>query len=260
MSTVHKTLSGHNAALSDCAWSFDSKTLATASDDCDVFIWDIETGRCLMILSGHSAPVLCCNYSPTNTLVASASCDETVRLWDTSNGNCVSVLPAHADPVTAIYFSDDGTVLLSTSHDGIWRAWDVHTGCCLKSVDLHVALSSVLYTPKSQVICTLTSNGELLLWDLVVEKCIARLRCERKRCVDGLQPCFVKKESCFLVVVSGKDSLYIWEMKTGVQKLNFETIDVGQYSTSTLVVYSESSDCLVTCSSGVRDMSVWVSK
>lgn len=258
MSTALKTLIGHTGALSDCAWSFDSKSLATASDDCDVFLWEMETGRCLLILSGHSAPVLSCQYSPTDALVASASCDETVRLWDTSTGSCISILPAHADPVTAIHFSKDGTILISTSHDGICRVWDVHTGCCLKSVDLRVALDFVVFVPMSQLVCTVASNGELFLWDLALETCMAHLDRKRKTYFVGQQPCFVKRASSFLVIMPESDSLRIWDMKLGTRKLNSENIEMEQHRESTLLAYNESSERLFMCSSCKLDVSVWV--
>lgn len=42
------TLEGHEAGISDIAWSPDSTMIASASDDCSLILWSItEVGKCL---------------------------------------------------------------------------------------------------------------------------------------------------------------------------------------------------------------------
>jgi len=57
-------------------------TLASASDDKTVRLWDVETSTCLQTLQGHSDWVRAVAFSPDGVTLASASDDETVRLWD----------------------------------------------------------------------------------------------------------------------------------------------------------------------------------
>jgi WD40 repeat protein len=44
-------------------WSPDGKSLASASDDNTVRIWDASTGQCVSTLSGHSGYVTAVSYS-----------------------------------------------------------------------------------------------------------------------------------------------------------------------------------------------------
>jgi len=72
-------LRGHSAVVHDLAF-LDDRTLATASGDGTVQIWDLETQE-RRVLEGHAAPVFGLAVSPDGRTVASASGDATVRLW-----------------------------------------------------------------------------------------------------------------------------------------------------------------------------------
>jgi WD40 repeat protein len=66
------------------SWSPDGKTLASASMDGTVKLWDVTTGKEKATLKGHTAAVYSVSWSPDGKTLASASCDQTVKLWDVS--------------------------------------------------------------------------------------------------------------------------------------------------------------------------------
>ena len=66
--------------MHDLAFLPDGKTLATASGDGTVQIWDLSTGE-RRVLEGHVAPVFGIAVSKDGRTVASASGDGDVRLW-----------------------------------------------------------------------------------------------------------------------------------------------------------------------------------
>ena len=63
------------------AFSPDGKTLAAASYDMTVKVWDVATAK-RSTLSGHTHAVYSVSFSPDGKTLASASGDKTVRLWD----------------------------------------------------------------------------------------------------------------------------------------------------------------------------------
>jgi WD40 repeat protein len=89
-----KTLLGHTSGVYFVTFSPDGTTLATASDDQTIKIWDINTGECLKTLTGHTNRVWSVRYSPRGAILASASHDETIKLWDIQTGKCTLTLQA----------------------------------------------------------------------------------------------------------------------------------------------------------------------
>ena len=68
--------------VEDVAFSPDGKTLALASREGTVQLWDVATGKLLETLKGHSSAVMAVAFSPDGRTLASGSSDQTVRLWN----------------------------------------------------------------------------------------------------------------------------------------------------------------------------------
>jgi hypothetical protein len=64
------------------AFSPDGQRLASASADNTVRIWEVASGKELLILKGHTKGVRSVAFSPDGRRLASASPDQTVKLWE----------------------------------------------------------------------------------------------------------------------------------------------------------------------------------
>ncbi|MFI6501285.1 WD40 repeat domain-containing protein [Nonomuraea typhae] len=142
-------LIGHGESVTTTVFSPHDATVATASTDRSVLLWDTGTRQ-------HSAPL----YHPQTVdqlavapgLVATAATDQIVRLWHLPP----PVVTGHTGNVQAAAYRRDGHVLATTSDDDTIRLWDIapdkeqnrictHTGAVLDPGEWHQYLPGVPY-------------------------------------------------------------------------------------------------------------------
>lgn len=142
------TLQSHRAPVTAVAFHPIFSSLASASEDATIKIWDWELGELERTLKGHTKPVLDVDFGGPRggTLLASCSSDLTIKLWDPSDEyKNIRTLPGHDHSISSIRFIPSGAAgaplsgntLVSASRDKTLRIWDVTTGYCLKTLKGH---------------------------------------------------------------------------------------------------------------------------
>jgi tetratricopeptide (TPR) repeat protein len=118
----HNRLEGHSSYVLSVSFSPDGKTIASASYDNTVKLWNLE-GKELKTLKGHSSTVTSVSFSPDGKTIASASLDDTVKLWNLE-GKELKTLKGHSSTVTSVSFSPDGKTIASASADKTVKLWN----------------------------------------------------------------------------------------------------------------------------------------
>ncbi|KAF4901526.1 Vegetative incompatibility protein HET-E-1 [Colletotrichum fructicola] len=116
-----QTLEGHELEVRFLLSAPDGITLASASIDKTVKLWDTITGECLRTLRGHEARVESLAFSLKGEMLASVSKDAVVKLWNMATGGLLNTFHG-------------------TSRSGIILSPKLHVSFC--GGDKHVALGS----------------------------------------------------------------------------------------------------------------------
>ena len=120
-------LTGHTWEVSTVAFSPDGRTLASASWDDPIRLWNVYTGQLRVTLTRYVNDVNAIAFSSDGKTLAIANANE-ILLWDAETGQQHTRLAGHAGSVKAMAFMSDGKQLVSVSQDGTLRIWDILMG------------------------------------------------------------------------------------------------------------------------------------
>jgi len=120
------TLRGHKNLIHDLTWDPDGLTLASASEDHLIILWDPLSGKPCRVLDGHQNGVLCLAWSHNRQYLASGDRNAVINIRDNID-NTGWELNGHTKPITRLIWEKNQVLLASISKGCSIRIWDIQT-------------------------------------------------------------------------------------------------------------------------------------
>ncbi len=183
----HAAFRAHDEAINALALAPDGKTVATASRDRTIALWDAEAVLKLRTLRPGEAWSLA--FKPDGSTLAAGMKDGTITTWSVPEGRKLATLAGHTQGVAALAYSPDGRSLASGSWDRTLKLWDSGTSEVLATLEARGAeVRSLAFSPDGKLLATLDAAEEparspalLTFWDLATRAPRATLRAHAGR-------------------------------------------------------------------------------
>jgi WD40 repeat protein/transcriptional regulator with XRE-family HTH domain len=171
---LHRVWQAHTDFVIALACSPDERTLASASFDGSVKLWDVERGA--LLWSGrHTRSALCLAFSPDGRQLASGGADATVRFWDAKLGTLFEEMP-HPGSVFALAWSPDGRSLASGDTAGMIRLWERQPAGPTRlwqTLSGHSnGVRGLAFAPDGRTLASASWDGTVKLWKLASGSCV----------------------------------------------------------------------------------------
>jgi len=207
-----RRLEGHSHWVSSVAFSPDGLTLATASWDNTIKLWNLQTQTAIATLTGHSHWVTSVAFSPDGLALATASWDNTIKLWNLQTQTAIATLTGHSVWVSSVAFSPDGLILATASGDNTIKLWNLQTQTAIATLTGHSdAVNSVAFSPDGLTLATASGDNTIKLWNLQTQTAIAATLTGHSKRVNSVA---FSPDGLTLATASDDNTIKLWNLQT----------------------------------------------
>ncbi|MDR9404469.1 MAG: NACHT domain-containing protein [Halothece sp. Uz-M2-17] len=193
-------------------FSPDGEILATCNTDCRIRVWDVASGKLMLVCAGHQNWARSLSFRADGQVLASAGADHTIKLWNLADGVCLKTLTGHQHEIFAVAFSPtEPAILASASGDRAVKIWDTFTGECLHTLTGHTDwVRGLAFSPEGDVLASASADHTIKLWSRQGE-CLRTLPDHHS----WVRSVAFSPDGHFLASGSGDGMIKLWNYRTG---------------------------------------------
>jgi WD40 repeat protein len=161
-------MKGHSGRAMCIAFSPDSSTIVSGSEDHTLRVWNAGTGTERLVMTGHTASVNALAFAPDGQTIVSASDDGTLRVWDVLRGTELRVINPDSGELHCVAFSPDGATIASGlgAWNGTIQLWSATSGSRQHALEGHIGgVHSFAFSPDGKSIVSKDMGGLARIWD-----------------------------------------------------------------------------------------------
>ena len=162
-----------------CCLCFSSQAniLTFGCEDGVVYIWDLNTEKCINQFSTNSGIILSVRITNESDILACSIKDNIVKIWDLNNYEPIETLKSQSYNISLIDISSNGQYLATGSGEKIIKVWDIDTGLYLQSLSGHLSeINAITFSSQNKILATASVDRTVKIWDITTGKCLKTLQ------------------------------------------------------------------------------------
>jgi WD40 repeat protein len=145
----------------------DENYFAAKSENHDLKVWEISSGKAVKTLSGATVPMSEISQSSDGKRLAAAGADGNIYLWDMSSNSLISKLKVFDEAVKKIRFAPGNNEIIVVSVSGLTRIFDLTSYKQLKEFKGKEGSASITaLSPSGKFLAAAGSDNYILLTEL----------------------------------------------------------------------------------------------
>jgi WD40 repeat protein len=173
LGTLHFRSAGEVKAV---AFAPNGTTLAVASDDGLVCLWDVPSGKELRRCPGHESGVRAVAFAPDGQSFASAGYDQTIRIWETATGKPLHTVRINRGVALALAYAPDGKTLAAAHRNRGIALIDPGAGQELRTLAGHTNwVTAVAFAPDGQTLASASRDRTVRVWKVETGEEVRRI-------------------------------------------------------------------------------------
>uniref|UniRef100_T1IIB2 U3 small nucleolar RNA-interacting protein 2 n=1 Tax=Strigamia maritima TaxID=126957 RepID=T1IIB2_STRMM len=175
-----KILNGHKLPLTCLITSSDNKFIYSASKDCSIIKWDLESAKKIKVIKGlkknddvnigHSDHVLCLAISSDNKFLASGCRNKIIQIWDPVTMDHIRTFKGHRDAISGLSFRKESHQLFSCSFDRSIKLWNLDEMAYVETLFGHQdAITSIDSLYRDRAITSGGRDTSIRIWKIIEE-------------------------------------------------------------------------------------------